>query len=287
MFQAIRNSKDRLDDFHVADNNRMACGMGHCDWAKIIGTLKEIGYDGALTVEFVAPVDRTPANPYKNALETGPRRAHRRRAEVHRGPRQRARCPTSSTRGSSPRRSRRCGSTCSHADAGPGRPEQSADGASRGWLRATHDSSMKSVLLIGTLDTKGPEIALRARPPAGARRRHHRRRLAASSAGPLDIVPDVSRAEVARLGGHDHRGAARGREPRRSGARHAARAAAARARPVPRGPARRRADARRRRGRRARRQRHDGPARSASPRSSSRPSPRGNGGSGRWSAPGT
>jgi sugar phosphate isomerase/epimerase len=72
MFQAIRNSKGRLTDFHVADNNRMACGMGHCDWGRIIGTLKEIGYDGALTVEFVAPVDRTPANPYKNALEKGP-----------------------------------------------------------------------------------------------------------------------------------------------------------------------------------------------------------------------
>jgi sugar phosphate isomerase/epimerase len=72
MYQAIRNSKDRLVDFHVADNNRMACGMGAFDWAKIIGTLKEIGYDGALTVEFVAPVDRTPANPYKNALEKGP-----------------------------------------------------------------------------------------------------------------------------------------------------------------------------------------------------------------------
>jgi len=72
MFQAIRNTKGRLTDFHVADNNRMACGMGHCDWARIIGTLKEFGYDGALTVEFVAPVDRTPANPYKNALEKGP-----------------------------------------------------------------------------------------------------------------------------------------------------------------------------------------------------------------------
>jgi sugar phosphate isomerase/epimerase len=72
MYQAIRNAKGRLNDFHVADNNRMACGMGHCDWGKIIGTLKEIGYDGALTVEFVAPVDRTPANPYKNALEKGP-----------------------------------------------------------------------------------------------------------------------------------------------------------------------------------------------------------------------
>jgi sugar phosphate isomerase/epimerase len=71
MYQAIRSSAHRLNDFHVADNNRMACGMGSLDWAKIIGTLKEVGYDGALTVEFVAPVDRTPANPYKNAMEQG------------------------------------------------------------------------------------------------------------------------------------------------------------------------------------------------------------------------
>ena len=71
MFQAIRNSAARLNDFHVADNNRMACGMGALDWKRIIGTLKEVGYDGALTVEFVAPLDRTPANPYPNMLETG------------------------------------------------------------------------------------------------------------------------------------------------------------------------------------------------------------------------
>ena len=71
MFQSIRNAAPRLNDFHVADNNRMACGMGSLDWAKIIGTLKEVGYDGALTVEFVAPLDRTPANPYPNMLETG------------------------------------------------------------------------------------------------------------------------------------------------------------------------------------------------------------------------
>jgi len=71
MYDAIRKSAGRLVDFHVADNNRMACGMGACDWGKILGTLKSIGYDGALTVEFVAPLDRTPANPYKNALEQG------------------------------------------------------------------------------------------------------------------------------------------------------------------------------------------------------------------------
>ena len=69
MFQAIRNAAPRLNDFHVADNNRMACGMGAFDWAKIIGTLREVGYDGALTVEFVAPIDRTPANPYPNMLQ--------------------------------------------------------------------------------------------------------------------------------------------------------------------------------------------------------------------------
>jgi sugar phosphate isomerase/epimerase len=71
MYQSIRNAAPRLNDFHVADNNRMACGMGALDWAKIIGTLKEVGYDGALTVEFVAPLDRTPANPFPNMMETG------------------------------------------------------------------------------------------------------------------------------------------------------------------------------------------------------------------------
>jgi sugar phosphate isomerase/epimerase len=65
--QALLDTGDKLFDFHVADNNRMACGMGALNWRDIVGTLKEIGYDGALTVEFVAPLDRTPANPYLNA----------------------------------------------------------------------------------------------------------------------------------------------------------------------------------------------------------------------------
>ena len=68
LIEAIKSTKERLVDFHVADNNRMACGMGALDWPLIVNTLKEIGYDGALTVEFVAPLDRTPANPYKNAV---------------------------------------------------------------------------------------------------------------------------------------------------------------------------------------------------------------------------
>jgi D-psicose/D-tagatose/L-ribulose 3-epimerase len=71
-YAAIRSARGRLVDFHVADNNRMAPGMGHWDWLKLVGTLKTIGYDDALTVEFVAPVDRTPANQYPNAIEKNP-----------------------------------------------------------------------------------------------------------------------------------------------------------------------------------------------------------------------
>lgn len=71
-YEAIRAAGDRLVDLHVADNNRLACGMGAWDWARVVEILSEIGYDGALTVEFVAPIDRTPANPFPNAIETDP-----------------------------------------------------------------------------------------------------------------------------------------------------------------------------------------------------------------------
>jgi sugar phosphate isomerase/epimerase len=66
--KAIKAAGSRMYDLHVADNNRMACGQGDFDWASIIQTCHEIGYTGSLTVEFVPPIDRTPANPYKNAL---------------------------------------------------------------------------------------------------------------------------------------------------------------------------------------------------------------------------
>ena len=72
MYDAIRLAGKRLFDFHVADNDRFAAGLGHLDWKKIIGTLKEIGYDGAVTNEFVAPVDRTPANRYADMVEKNP-----------------------------------------------------------------------------------------------------------------------------------------------------------------------------------------------------------------------
>jgi len=69
-YQAILNAGHKLYDFHAAENNRMACGLGSYDWVRVLTTLKTIDYDGALTVEYVAPLDRTPANPYQNATAT-------------------------------------------------------------------------------------------------------------------------------------------------------------------------------------------------------------------------
>ncbi|MFS4417980.1 sugar phosphate isomerase/epimerase family protein [Maribacter sp. 2307ULW6-5] len=72
MFETIRQVGKRLVNFHVADNNRMAPGMGHLDWKRIMQTLNEIGYDDVLSVEFCPPMDRTPANPYPNSIDTAP-----------------------------------------------------------------------------------------------------------------------------------------------------------------------------------------------------------------------
>ncbi len=72
-YAAIKRAKGRLAGFHVADNNRMAPGMGKLDWPKIIATLKEIGYDKVLSVEFCSPLDRTPANPYPNSIDHHPK----------------------------------------------------------------------------------------------------------------------------------------------------------------------------------------------------------------------
>ena len=68
--QAIVTAGDRLVDFHVADNNRMPPGMGKLNWSEIVKTLKSIGYDGGLALEFVAPIDRTPVNQWPNQIDT-------------------------------------------------------------------------------------------------------------------------------------------------------------------------------------------------------------------------
>jgi D-psicose/D-tagatose/L-ribulose 3-epimerase len=73
MFATMKKVGQRLVNFHVADNNRMAPGMGHLQWRQIMDTLAAIGYDDVLSVEFCPPIDRTPANPYPNSIETDPK----------------------------------------------------------------------------------------------------------------------------------------------------------------------------------------------------------------------
>jgi sugar phosphate isomerase/epimerase len=68
LYQAILDTGKRLVDFHIADNNRMPTGYGDYNWTKVVKTLDEAGYKNALTAEFVAPLDRTPANKYPEAL---------------------------------------------------------------------------------------------------------------------------------------------------------------------------------------------------------------------------
>ncbi len=72
MLAAVRLAAPRLVDIHVAENNRMAPGMGSVDWPAFVSELKSVGYDGALTMEAVAPVDRTPVSPWPNQVETNP-----------------------------------------------------------------------------------------------------------------------------------------------------------------------------------------------------------------------
>jgi sugar phosphate isomerase/epimerase len=72
LLAAIRLGGTRIHDFHVADNNRLAPGQGALDWTAIVQTLKAVGYSGALTAEFVAPIDRSPVTRYRNQLERNP-----------------------------------------------------------------------------------------------------------------------------------------------------------------------------------------------------------------------
>ncbi|KAJ5352605.1 xylose isomerase-like protein [Penicillium brevicompactum] len=61
---AIRACGSRIIDFHVADNNRLPPGDGSFDWKAIIEAVRDTGYDGCLTVEFLPPIDRTPVGDF-------------------------------------------------------------------------------------------------------------------------------------------------------------------------------------------------------------------------------
>ena len=45
--------RDYLLHVHIADNTREAAGMGHTDFKEVIRVLKNIGYEGSLTMEFM------------------------------------------------------------------------------------------------------------------------------------------------------------------------------------------------------------------------------------------
>lgn len=64
MLAAIRRCGSRITDFHAADHNRLAAGDGNFDWGGIVAALKESGYDGALAVECMPPIDRSPVGRY-------------------------------------------------------------------------------------------------------------------------------------------------------------------------------------------------------------------------------
>ena len=72
MFATIKKIGKKLYDVHVAENNRLAPGMGRIDWTRLVATLREVGYDGALTMEAVAPVDRTPVSMWPDQVEKNP-----------------------------------------------------------------------------------------------------------------------------------------------------------------------------------------------------------------------
>jgi sugar phosphate isomerase/epimerase len=72
LLEAFRNGKGRTFDVHIADNNRFAPGMGTLNFSQIVETIKSTGYDGALTLEFVATVDRSTVRRYGSQVETNP-----------------------------------------------------------------------------------------------------------------------------------------------------------------------------------------------------------------------
>ncbi len=55
--ESIRRAAHRLLHVHVADSNRGPPGSGHLDFSSIVKTLKEIGYQGYLSGEFLALPD--------------------------------------------------------------------------------------------------------------------------------------------------------------------------------------------------------------------------------------
>lgn len=59
--ESIRKAGDRIFHFHVADSNRWYPGAGHLDFVSILRTLKETGYRGFVSGEFLPQPDAATA----------------------------------------------------------------------------------------------------------------------------------------------------------------------------------------------------------------------------------
>jgi len=55
--ESIRQAGNRIFHFHVADSNRWYPGAGHLDFRSILSTLKDIGYQGFVSGEFLPKPD--------------------------------------------------------------------------------------------------------------------------------------------------------------------------------------------------------------------------------------
>ncbi len=55
--ESIRRAGERIFHFHVADSNRWYPGAGHLDFRSILRTLKDIGYQGFVSGEFLPKPD--------------------------------------------------------------------------------------------------------------------------------------------------------------------------------------------------------------------------------------
>ncbi len=51
IYRSIHTAAPHLFHFHVADSNRWYPGAGHLDFPRIVATLREVGYDGYVSVE--------------------------------------------------------------------------------------------------------------------------------------------------------------------------------------------------------------------------------------------
>lgn len=60
LWASLRMISPYLMHVHIADNTREAAGLGNTDFREMLRTLKDIGYKGPLTMEFMPRL----ANPY-------------------------------------------------------------------------------------------------------------------------------------------------------------------------------------------------------------------------------